>query len=304
MPGHKVKTDLQTERSVALLQTTTDSTGMALVQANLQASKTNNRLYRQCRTYNVGFRLANVEDHHNSVLTNVEFYTLPNTWFVHGAIKHAYETYMQAMSDELAQGIKMARWHDFSINEQNPDGTWDYLSGAMYDGDAWGTISSDETITDSSVTDSGGTSKGFNLFGSVSNSYNIFSEFANKLKYNYPTDESTSSAQPYDGLLDLDDADVLAERGDKPPYDRDYSTFLHDGTDDQKLLVWRDSLILDPDGGSTKTVTRKFDAPLGLVFVRTEVNNADANLGTSVPFLSLEFTPGDYKGVRSHSLTE
>lgn len=303
MPGHKSKTELQTERSIGLLQTTTNSTGMALVQANLQASKTNSRLYRQCRSYNVGFRLANLDDFNVTSYSTVDFYTLPNTWFVHGAIKHAFETYMQAMSDELQQGIKMARWHDFSINEQDPDGTWDYLSAALYDGGAWSTVSSDETITDSSVTDSGGTAKGFNLFGTISNSYNIFTEFANKLKYGYPTDESTSSSQPYDGLLDLDDADVLAERGDKAPYDRDYSTFLPDaGGDDQTLLVWRDSLVLDVDGGSTKTVTRKFDAPLGLVFVRTEIGGSDANLGSSVPSLSLEFTPGDYKGVKSHSL--
>jgi hypothetical protein len=277
---------------------------MALVQANLQASKMNNRLYRQCRSYNLGFRLANLDDLNVSSYTTVDFYTLPNTWFVHGAIKHAFETYMQAMADEMAQGIKMARWHDFSINEQNPDGTWDYLSAALFDGgsNGWATISADETITDSSVTDSGGTSKGFHLFGTISNSYNIFREFANKLQYGYPTDESTSSSQPYDGLLDLDDADVLAERGDRPPYDRDYSSFLDDGTDDQNLLVWRDSLVLDADGGSTKTVTRKFDAPLGLVFIRTEVGNSDANLGTSVPSLSMEMTPGDYKGVKSHSL--
>lgn len=308
MPGHKTKTDLQTERLINLLQSgTAGDTGKSIVKVNEELSRMNNRLYRQCRTYDVGFGVSNVKNLGVNETLTLDFYTLPNTWFVHGAIKHSFETYMQMMSDELAQGIRMARWHDFAINEQDPDGAWQFYRAALWDGgasSAWAEIGTDESISDSSVTDSGGTSKGFNLFGNESNSYNIFSEFAKKLAYGTADDPTVSSDQPYDGLLDLDDADVLAERGDAPPYDRDFSTWLHDGDDDQNILVCRDSIVVDPGAGSSRLSTRTFTAPLGLVFVCAEVDGSAADVGTTNPALYMRVAPGKYKGVRSHSLTE
>ena len=301
MPGHYTKMQMQTERSIPLHQSTTTGTGFTIVQASQLASAMNNRLYRQTRNYNVGFRLAEGVARTATSPKVLDFYTLPNTWFVHGAIKDAYDTYMQTMADEMAAGIKPAKWHDFHINEQNMDGTWDFTKAMAYDGDAWAEISVDESITDSSVTGRDGTSEGFHLFGAVSNSFNIFSEFAKKLNYQVSDDPTVSSDQPYDGLLDLDDADVLAERGDRPPYDQDFSSWLHDGTDDQNVLVWRDSIYVDSDGGATKMATRKFDAPLGLVLVKYESGGSAANYNAT-PLLTCELTSGTYKGVKAPSL--
>lgn len=265
----------------------------------------NNRLYRQCRNYEVQFQMEPAASAANRIA--LQFYTLPDTWFVRGAIKHAFETYMQCMQDELHAGIKMAKWHDFNINEQNPDAVWDYMGGALFDGDGWAVTTADEAITDSSVTDSGGTSQQFHLIGNLNNSFNIFREYAKKLNYTVSDDESVSSDQPYDGLLDLKDADVLAERGDRAPYDRDFSSFLPDDTtvDDtqgQNILVLQDSLYFEPDTNQGRTITRRFTAPLGLVWITKAVNGSLTDFSASSPEVSLIAAPGTYKGVKAPSL--
>jgi hypothetical protein len=210
------------------------------------------------------------------------------------------------MSDELEQGVKMAKWHDFKINEQNPDATWDYLNAAMFDGNGWGSLAADESISDSTVTDSGGTSQGFHLIGNISNSYNIFREYAKLLNYGHATDPSVSSDQPYDGLLDIKDADVLTERGDRPPYDQDFSSMVPDDTtvDDatgQHLLVLQDTLTSDPNGGSVRTRTRTFTAPLGMVWIERFSNGSAADF-PSTPSLCLHLKAGTYKGIDAPSL--
>lgn len=317
MPGHydkKLKTACQ--RSIPILCTTdtTDGEGNMIVQAAQAASRMNNRLYRQLRNYEVSFSLKTAPSHDGGANLSFGFYTLPDTWFVRGAIKHAYTTYMQAHQDEIAAGVQFSKWHDFTLNEQNPDHVWEYSQAALWDGGStasadggWATISADETHTDSSVTDSSGTSQGFNVFGNLANSYNIFREYANLLKYRRPTDESVGSDQPYEGLLDLEDADDMAEKGDQAPYDRDFSTFLPDDTtvDDNQghnLLVFQDEIVVDSSGGPGKFSTRTFTAPLGLVFCRKHVSGSETAWGTTEPELLLRLAPGSYKGVKAPSL--
>lgn len=312
MPGHNVGASA-TETRIPILCTTdsTDGEGNLVVQASLAATRMNGRLYRQCRTYNVSFSLIPAPIHDGSTQVNLEFFTLPNNYFTHGAIKYAYDTYQDMMADEKEAGIKPAKWHDFHINEQNPTGVWEYGGAALTDGTAdggWVALPADESISDSSVTDAGGTSQGFHLLGNLANSFNIFREYAKKLNYR-PQPGTTSSDQPYDGLLDLDDADVLAERGDQAPYDRDWSTMIPDDTtvdDDagQQLLVHRASVSYKSNGAQGRLSTGRFDAPLGLVWIRKYAAGGESAFGTSIPELTLNLTPGDYKGVRSHSLTE
>lgn len=303
MPGHKKGHThaATTELDLPIMAATTDGSGTAIVQANLQLSKMNNRLYRQLRDYHVSFSVA-APGGITASTVDYRFWTLPNTWFVKGAIEHAYLTYMQCMADELNAGIRMARWHDFSINEQDVDGVYDYMNVCLFDGDGWATLSADETITDSTVKNTSGTSMGFNLMGNESNSFNIFNEYAKVLNYGTPDDESVSSDQPYTGLLDLEDADVLAERGDRAPYDRDFTSFLHDGTDDQNILVQRDYLVVDRDGGPAKTRTKSFVAPLGLVWVQKLVAGSATDFVTNSPELIMHAKPGSYKGVAAPSL--
>lgn len=301
MPGHYDK-GLKTavENNIPLIATSTDVSGRHLVKVGTQLSKMNNRLYRSTRNYDVQFQYTPLANEVDRVV--LRFYTLPDTWFVRGAVRHAFQTYQTAMAEELAAGIKPGRWHDFQINEQDPDGAWDYLSGCLYDGNAWGGTSADELMPDATVTDSGGTSKGFHLFGTVTNSWNIFSEYAKKLAYRVPDDESVSSDQPYEGLLDLEDADVLAERGDRAPYDRDFSSFLHDGSDDQNILVQKDYLAVELDSSQGRMITRRFTAPLGIVLIEKWDGGSLTDFSSSWPELQMIASPGSYKGIKAPSL--
>lgn len=312
MPGHRTGSSV-TERTLPM-KCTTDTTGgegNLIIQTNLALSKMNGRLYRQARDYRVKVSLIPAPVHDAGSNVNMEIFTLPNTYFVHGAIKYAFQQYMNSHADELAAGVNFAKWHDFSINEQNPTGVWEYSSPVLWDGTAdsgFGSLTANETVSDSSVTDSGGTSQGFNLLGNLANSYNIFREYAKKLNYR-PQPGTVSSDQPYDGLLDLDDADDMAEKGDLAPYDRDFSDFIPDDTtvdDDagQNLLLHRASISFDANGAQGRMSTAYFDAPLGLVWIRKYVNGSEAAFSTSIPELTLTCAPGDYKGVHSHSLTE
>lgn len=309
MPGHKTKTARQTQLELPMLCTTDtyQGEGRMIVKANDALSRMNGRLYRQALDYDLSLSVVN---NPSDSTFQYQFYTLPNTWFVKGAIKYAYKMYMQSHAEELAAGVRFARWHDFSINEQNADGVYEFSAPALFDGDGFASISADETLSDSTVTDSAGTSRGFHLLGNLNNSYNIFRQYANLIKYGMTADDSVSSDQPYGELLDLDDADDMAEKGDQAPYDRDWSTWLPDDAtvDDAQghnILVLRDTIQYDGQGGGAQRLkTRTFTAPLGLVWCIKLVNGSANAFGTVTPEIMLHASPGKYKGVRAHSLTE
>jgi hypothetical protein len=233
------------------------------------------------------------------------FFTLPDTWFVRNSIKYAYSTYMQAHEDELRAGVRFARWHDFTIDEQNPDGVWEPAQQHRYTGDAWESFGSaaDEAPTDTQVTkNDGSTAMAFRLMGSNVGAYNIFSEYAKLRQYSTADDTSVTSDQPYDGLLDLKDADKMAEVGDRPPYDLDFSGWLHDGTDDQGILVCQDSINIDTNSSNNHWSTRVFTAPLGLVWILKEREGTATEFENDQPELLLHVSPGKYKGVKAPSL--
>jgi hypothetical protein len=309
MPGHKTKTERETQLELPILciTDTTNGEGRMIVKTNESLSLMNGRLYRQCMDYDLSFSVVNFPSNNTF---QYQFYTLPNTWFVKGAIRYAFKTYMQSHAEELAAGVRFARWHDFNINEQNPDAVYEFSKPALFDGDGFASIAADESLSDSTVTDSAGTSRGFHLIGNLNNSYNIFRQYANLLKYGMTADDSVSSDQPYGELLDLDDADDMAEKGDQAPYDRDWSTWLPDDTtvDDaqgQNILVLRDTIQYDGQGGGAgRTKTRSFTAPLGLVWCIKVVDGSLSAFGTSEPEIMLHASPGKYKGVRAHSLVE
>lgn len=305
MPGHKAKglgTATQRAINIGASATTSGADGTLIVKTSKELSRMNNRLYRQCRNYTVSFDLLTSELDDQTVY-KYSFFTLPDTWFVRNAIKYAYQTYMRAHDDEIRAGVKFAKWHDFTIDEQNPDGTWEHAQSLMFDGGAWAGLGADESPVDSSITlNDGSTSMQFRLMGTASGAFNIFEEYANLLNYRTPDDESVTSDQPYEGLLDLKDADKMAEVGDKAPYDRDFTHFLDDGTDDQNILVCQDTLTHDAANAGGRRSTRQFVAPLGLVFVLKYTGDALNAVSASSPELILRAKPGKYKGVHAPSL--
>lgn len=307
MPGHYDKglgTPTQKAINIGAIADTSGAAGTLIVRTARELSVMNNRLYRQSRNYTVSFDLlqANLVDH---TVTKWGFFTLPDTWFVRNAVKYAYKTYMQAHQDELDAGVKFARWHDFTIDEQNPDGTWELAQSFMFNGDAYEGLggAANQAPVDSQVTQNdGSTEMSFRLMGHDSAAYNIFSEYAKQRNYSTADDATVTSDQPYDGLLDLKDADNMAEIGDRPPYDRDFTAFLHDGTDDQGILVCQDTLTWDAANAGGRMSTRQFTAPLGLVFIRKYAEDALTDVSNTAPELILRAKAGTYKGVHAPSL--
>lgn len=301
MAKEATKEQRETERNVAIRASSSQTQGM-IVKASRHLSETNNRLYRQCMDYDVRVSL-NVGLLDDTTIYKYRFFTLPNTWFVKGAIKYAFDTYMQSHEDELKAGIKFGKWHDFHINEQDPDGVWALSETCLFDGNGYASISPDEATDDTGITMSdGSTVKQFNLMGNITNQFNIFSEYAKLLRYRGAQNTSVSSSQPYDGVLDLKDADLMAEVGDQAPYDRRFDSFLHDGTDDQSILVMVDSLTHDASNAGGRRDTITFTAPLGLVYVQKLIGDSNNAIATTIPELTFRFPRGDYKGVRAHSL--
>ena len=302
------KLPIACERSM-LLQTNTDETGENpfLVEIAPNLSRMNNRLYRQSRLYNVRFE---AKDNVQANPATYEFYTLPDTWFVRGAIKYAHSIYMQNHMDELEAGIEFSQWHDFDISPQNPDGTYEFTGARLWDGDGFASIAADEPSgiggTYSTTKAADGTAFGFHVMGNVADSYNIFREYAEFLNNNKSDDESTTAVQPYGDLLDLKDAEQMVESGDRAPYDRDFSGWIPDDetVDDstgQHILTLKAFLATDRDGTGIAR-TPYFTAPLGLVYVRRFLTNTLTDLATNQQQLRMEVQGGHYKGVKAPSL--
>lgn len=293
-----------------LMRSNTDETGENpfLIEIAPNLSRMNNRLYRQTRLYHV--RFENADNDHGSANVKYEFYTLPDTWFVRGAIKYAHAVYMQNHQDELDAGITFSQWADFDISPQNPDGTYEFTGARLYDGDGYSSIAADEPSgiggSYSTTKAADGTSFGFHVMGNVANSYNIFREYSEFLNNKKPDDESTTAIQPYGDLLDLKDAEQMVENGDRAPYDRDFSGWIPDDetVDDstgQHLLTLKAMTNFDRDStGSQRTPF--FTAPLGLVYVRRFVTSTLTDLTTSQQQLRMEVQAGHYKGVKAPSL--
>jgi len=293
-----------------LLRANTDETGENpfLVEIAPNLSRMNNRLYRQSRLYNVRFE---AKDSAQANPATYEFYTLPDTWFVRGAVKYAHSIYMQNHKQELEAGIKFSQWHDFDISPQNPDGTYEFTGARLWDGDGYASIAADEPSgiggTYSTTKAADGTSFGFHVMGNITNSYNILREYAEFLNNRKPDDESSTAVQPYSDLVPgLLDAETMVESGDRAPYDRDFSGWIPDDetVDDstgQHCLTLKAFLATDRDGTGLAR-TPFFTAPLGLVYVRRFLQNTLTDLATDQQQLRMEVQAGHYKGVKAPSL--
>ena len=282
-----------TQLTIPLNADSTDGVGTALVKVPKQLGMINHRLYRESMVYNVSFEAI---PSNTSARIEYRFYTLPNNWFTMGAIKFAHKQWKASIQDELAQGTKLAKWYDFRINEQDPDGTWDALRATLWDGDANVEPAVDEYAETTLVGADGSTVKAFHLFGAISNSYNIFTEYAKHLNQRDVADAVNSSVA-YDGLhAGVESAEKLTEEGDLPPYDRDF------GTNWDKTMIQQAQIYFDGDGGIGRLSTRTFDAPLGLVFIIKSVDGSATDIQATTPQLMMRASPGKYKGVNAQPI--
>ncbi len=288
-----------TEIHIPLRASAADGTdaGDAIIQVDKCLSMMNHRLYRQCRNYEVSLQYVPIS---RSVTYEVEIYTFPDNYFVRGAIAHAYNTWKRSIQDELDAGVKLSRWYDFRINEQDPDSSWDFLVPAVFDGDATNSLTPDE-YTETSVTGTDLSVEAFHMMGTISNSYNIFAEYAKVLNSRRATSPAVTSDESYAGLLPGgEDQEHLVETGDLPPYDHDFASYWDSGD----ILVLRDKLFVDIGNAGNRTVSRQFKAPLGMVYLRLQGDDSDVDFATGGSPLIMHCKPGSYMGVAADTLTE
>lgn len=248
----------------------------------------NHRLYREGMVYDMSLTASRI-DHAKTW----KIYTLPDTWFVRGAIAFAFKSYRSALQEELElSGGKHSKWLDFRINEQDPDGTWGYLQASLFDGDSHAGLTTGD-YTKSVVTNAAGTEIGWHLFGTVSNSYNIFEEYSNHIMARKADDSSESGPSGYEGLATGGaDSDRLFEDGDVPPYTEAFTGVFSTGD----FLVQQDEIGLDADGWQ-KFNSRTFRAPLGIVYLV-----ASTEAAATLPELIVHCSTGMYKGVKAEKL--
>jgi hypothetical protein len=282
------------------------TTGVVHVSSLL--SQMNSRLYRQAMNYDVQFALT--EPTLSDVTYQINFYTLPNTWFTHGAIKHAFNNWRASIQGELThQGGEHSRWLDFTIR---PDADGSPNSNVFYpnfwDGNSHTAVSTGYKTDQTTITDAAGNSMFFQAGGtedkSGSGNYNIFLEYARHLLSRRADSTSESGPQSYEGIqAGLDDLDEIMEVGDVPPYDQDFEMW-HGASDadSDTRLTWVDTLYVgkgvDSDdttsrASGSRLVTRTITAPLGLVFVEATAQFSQS----SDSEFALVAKSGSYKGV-------
>ena len=294
-----------TETKFGIMANGTTGVGRGLLQVDRELSKMNDMLFRQARNYSlrVGAWPGSTEEN------TYRIYTLPDTWFTHGAIKHAYNNWLKSIKDKAPVGAKFARWYDFRIEPMVGDGNSQLESclAEMTDGGStqvtWSLTFADEYAYSKTV-DSGGTTKGLALgLATSSSEYDILDEYQKKITSAQPDAMTVTNSASYADLHDASDhviSDLLAESGDRAPYDYDRET-IGDG-----VMPWvmKDTLTVDPDNGTTNSRTAFFTAPLGIVVIVKDHNQAESDFLTTQPELFVEVAKGNYKGVKSTPIVD
>lgn len=299
-----------TERSVPLIAVGSGGAGRGLVQVDRELSQMNEQLYRQCRSYRVQFSVWD-----DAVAERTyRFFTLPSNWYTFAAIRHAYRNWLESLEDPLESGAGFAKWYDWRIEPMLKDDN-SQLTAFLTSMEDIDTASGDYQLSYSVLTpdeyaysktyDSGGNVHGFAVGdGNSAAEYNIMHEYQAKLTSKQPDSMAVTFEGSYVDLHGASDSEIkelLAESGDLAPYDYDRETF-RDGI---RNWVLKETLVADADAGKTGSPrTRFFDAPLGIVIVVKDSNQAEADLSTNSPELIMHCAKGEYKGVFAPAIVD
>lgn len=250
-------------------------------------SKTNRRLYRQSRCYEVKLDI----DANSTQTYNV--YALSDSWMNERALKMAYAMYLENGKDERDRLKKsnIARWEDFrtlsGTNFQQVNPAQFGLPGLTPVQLTVGEF--DNTL----VVDAAGVGKNFSWGAANSTRYSLLEEY-DKAGNAQTSPSSTTGDVPYDELMADDNATMaqsLQERGNAPPYDAT-------GVSADRTWVKVATLAA---GTAQRLSTGFFRAPCGFVII-----TAGTNQDELVDVSKFEWTAkaGDYKGVHAPSLLE
>lgn len=276
------------------LEPVDNSRYVGVINADRIASRANHRLYRQGRNYCVRVNLTPSSTASYAVLA------LRDDWMIHNAWKYAFQTYMNNSKEELEALGKnaKARWSDFRV-ESGVSGTPTEIQGTQFDasGQNWLRQSSGEFVN-SEVHDEAGNAITFGFAPSATR-FNILTEYQRTANTSSDptTPEVTAGYRALDDDLQSGQLEHLGDAGNLPPY---HQTSISDGNP----WVLIAELGTNVNGGQTLS-TGYFNAPCGLVLV-TKIDNFSiqdsATLGMALPIMSLDFKPGNYKGVHAPSM--
>jgi len=263
-------------------------------------SRVNHRLYRQGKTYQVKIDLDNrtMASGTPSGAGQIEVYALKDTWFTQKAWQLARATYLTATAGERAamSSSKIARWEDFRVSsgvsnaiDVNP---YEYASDLSGNANTHG-----EHATSQITLADGSTERSFTWGtpGGGSQEFGILVEYNKSGDTNKsPQDDANTGAgdQAYagseDGVFEKQ-MDDLVNNGNHPPYNRaSFSSSVW-----VKIATLDNSDAAGPGvaGGHSRMSTGFFNAPCGLVVLKTSVAR------TLAGEVSITAKAGDYKGV-------
>lgn len=264
------------------------------VEVNIEQflSKTNRRLYRQSRNYQVKIDA----DPDASQTYNV--YALADTWMVERALKMGYDMY-QLRSESARDRLKdnsIARWEDFRVQSgvtaQSLNPMQFNLSGAGFPG----VELADGEFSLTEVIDNAGVTRTFTWDPTPTGStYSLMDQY-DKAGDAQPSPTTITGDMPYDNLM-ADDSQAMAfdlqQRGNLPPYDADG---VNGG------YTWVRVAQLSAATPSQKLSTGFFSAPCGFVIVTVGGGTEETIVDETK--LSWSVKSGDYKGVHAPSMVE
>nr|AGA18465.1 hypothetical protein [uncultured marine virus] len=276
-------------RTGRLFRQSPDPIGPKLqVSADQLLSKTNRRLYRQSRYYDMKLDLD------PNATRSIDVFVLSDSWMVERSLKMGYAMYLENSMDERERlkGNAIARWSDFrvlsgaNITIANP---LQYSQFFVPDELANGNF--EDTI----VVDAAGTSKFFSWGPATASRYSLLEEY-DKAGNASVSPEISTGDMPYDNLQADDSAamaNTLQTFGSKPPYDR---TGVNAGE------AWVKIATLQANTQAQKLSTGFFTAPCGIVLLQDAIDPTAAPVAEG----DLQWTvkSGDYKGVHAPSMLE
>ena len=262
---------------------------LQLVDVGLSLSEVNHRLYRQGKTYQVKVDLKPTEE---TAVGAYEIYALVDTWYVQKAWQLAFQTYQDVTADERAylSDQKIARWEDFRVTSGmtgiHQTGPYRYddtnLAGAYQ-------VTGEHLASEITLAD-GSTQRTFTWGPTTGSSLGLIEEY-DKAGNTDLSPSTLAAANPYAGAMDgvhESQADDLAARGNEPPYD--------DETFGTNYWVKIGELVTRPTGVQ-RTTTGFFNAPCGMVVIRTPTPNQ-----TLTNELTVSVRAGNYKGVSAMNM--
>jgi len=251
-------------------------------------SKTNRRLYRQSRYYDMKLDLD------PNATRPVDVFVLADTWMVQRALKMGYAMYLEnseAARDRL-KGNAIARWEDFRVLS----GAGVTIANPLQYSELFVPDELDQgAFLNTFVEDSTGTTRSFTWGPGAGSKYSLLEEY-DKAGNAQSSPDTITSDMPYDDLM-ADDSGAMGTnlqiRGNAPPYD---------AIGVNATQTWVKLCTLQADSQAQKLSTGFFTAPCGMVLLQDAISPT----GQYVVEGDLQWTvkAGDYKGVHAPSMLE